>query len=156
MGLNATSGNGNYNIKYWGEYYIDRDIQMAKNAVVHPEPPVLRVGQLRVGFREPDEVDRHQARRQLRRRVPAGGREGRLRRGDRAASRRTSGRCSRRPDDELDLHDPPERQRRARLLLQLVRTSWARAHMDPPKAGKYWRSVIGNLGLTATQWRAGG
>jgi hypothetical protein len=34
MGLNATSGNGNYNVKYWGEYYIDRDIQMAKNAVV--------------------------------------------------------------------------------------------------------------------------
>ena len=37
-----------------------------------------------------------------------------------------------------------------------VRTSWARAHLDPPKAGKYWRSVIGSLGLTAAQWRAGG
>src|SRR5215204_7231283 len=34
FGLNATSGNGNSNVKYWGEYYIDRDIQMAKNAVV--------------------------------------------------------------------------------------------------------------------------
>src|SRR6185295_15471910 len=34
MGLNATAGNGNYNVKYWGEYYIDRDIQMAPNAVV--------------------------------------------------------------------------------------------------------------------------
>ena len=33
-GLNATSGNGNSNVKYWGEYYIDRDIQMAPNAVV--------------------------------------------------------------------------------------------------------------------------
>ena len=32
--MNATSGNGNSNVKYWGEYYIDRDIQMAPNAVV--------------------------------------------------------------------------------------------------------------------------
>ena len=36
------------------------------------------------------------------------------------------------------------------------RTSWARAHMDPPKPGKYWRSVIGSLALTAGQFRAGG
>ena len=34
MGLNATYGNGNSNVKYWGEYYVDRDIQMARNAVV--------------------------------------------------------------------------------------------------------------------------
>ena len=37
-----------------------------------------------------------------------------------------------------------------------TRTSGARAHLDPPQAGKYWRSVIGYLGLNATQWRAGG
>jgi hypothetical protein len=37
-----------------------------------------------------------------------------------------------------------------------VRTSGYRAHLDPPRIGKYWRSVIGNLSLTATQWRAGG
>ena len=47
-----------------------------------PEPPVLRLRQLGVGFREPDEVDRHEARGQLRCRVPAGRRQGRLRRGD--------------------------------------------------------------------------
>jgi hypothetical protein len=37
-----------------------------------------------------------------------------------------------------------------------TRTYWAKAHMDPPQAGKYWRSVVGNLNLTASQWRAGG
>ncbi len=36
------------------------------------------------------------------------------------------------------------------------RTGWARAHLDPPRAGKYWRSLIGSLALTAAQWRAGG
>ena len=26
-----------------------------------------------------------------------------------------------------------------------VRTSWARVHLDPPRTGKYWRSLIGNF-----------
>jgi hypothetical protein len=34
MGLNATSGNGHNNTKYYGEYYIDRYINLAPNAVV--------------------------------------------------------------------------------------------------------------------------
>ena len=37
-----------------------------------------------------------------------------------------------------------------------ARTSGYRAHMDPPRAGKYWRSVIGNLSMTAGTFRAGG
>ena len=34
LGLNSSAGNGHYNVKYYGEYYIDRYIQMDKNAVV--------------------------------------------------------------------------------------------------------------------------
>ena len=34
------------------------------------------------------------------------------------------------------------------------RTPGMLAHMDPPQAGKYWRSVIGNLSLMAPSWRA--
>ncbi|HET8784801.1 MAG TPA: hypothetical protein VFM38_04145, partial [Candidatus Limnocylindrales bacterium] len=34
LGLNRTSGAGNSNVKYYGEYYIKRDIRMAANAVV--------------------------------------------------------------------------------------------------------------------------
>ncbi len=34
------------------------------------------------------------------------------------------------------------------------RTSGMRIHMDPPQRGKYWRSIVGNLNLLATQWRA--
>ena len=30
-----------------------------------------------------------------------------------------------------------------------------RAHMDPPRAGKYWRSLIGYLTMTAYDWRGG-
>ena len=34
FGLNASSGNGNSNTKYWGEYYIRTGIKLARNAVV--------------------------------------------------------------------------------------------------------------------------
>ena len=48
-----------------------------------PEPALLRVRQQRVGQRLPDEGDRDQAGRQLRRRLPPDGRPGGLRRGHR-------------------------------------------------------------------------
>ena len=156
MGLNASYGNGNSNVKYWGEYYIDRDIQMAKNAVVILNRLCYASGNSEWGSRQPDEVDRDEARRQLRCRVPAGGCQGRLRRGDLERVVHDPVAVQVVADDELDLHEPSLRQRRTRLLLQVRRTSWARVHMDPPKAGKYWRSLIGNLALTSTQWRAGG
>ena len=120
MGLNATSGNGNYNVKYWGEYYIDRDIQMAPNAVVILNRLCYASGNSEWGSAEPDEVDRHQARRQLRRRVPAGRRQGRLRRGDQERRRTRSGRCSRadRTMNSIFMYQP-ERERRPRLLVHL-------------------------------------
>ena len=81
FGLNRTSGNGNNNVKYWGEYYIDRDIQMARNAVVILARLCYASGNSERGRAEPNEVDRHQARRQLRCGLPAGRCEGRVRRG---------------------------------------------------------------------------
>jgi len=36
-----------------------------------------------------------------------------------------------------------------------VRAPGARALMDPYAPGRYYRSVIGILGLTATTWRGG-
>ena len=34
FGLNASAGNGHFNVKYWGESYIRTDINLAPNAVV--------------------------------------------------------------------------------------------------------------------------
>ena len=34
LGLNSSAGHGNYNVKYWGEYYIRTYIRLAPNAVV--------------------------------------------------------------------------------------------------------------------------
>ena len=36
-----------------------------------------------------------------------------------------------------------------------ARTSGFSGHMDPPKSGKYWRSLVGNRSMTSIQFRAG-
>lgn len=156
MGLNATAGNGNYNVKYWGEYYIDRDIQMAPNAVVILNRLCYASGNSEWGSANPTKstaikrVDNYGA--------------GFLRAGAKAvfaeaissvsytirALFKTSATMN-----SIFMAGPSADGTRDFTFVS-SRTSWARAHMDPPRAGKYWRSVIGNLGLTAAQWRAGG
>ena len=68
--------------------------RLAQNAVVILNRLCYASGNSEWGSANPTQVDRHQARRQLRCRLPAGRREGRLRRGDQRASRPRSGRCS--------------------------------------------------------------
>ena len=71
FGLNATAGAGDYNNKYYGEPYVST-LDLAPNAVVILQPPVLRVRQLRARPRRADRHRRPPARRQLRRRLPQG------------------------------------------------------------------------------------
>jgi hypothetical protein len=156
MGLNASYGNGNSNVKYWGEYYIDRDIQMAKNAVVILNRLCYASGNSEWGSANPTKstamkrVDNYGA--------------GFLRTGAKAvfAEAITSAsytiralfKSTRSLNSIFQTH--PSWSGARDFYFNSTRTSWARVHMDPPKAGKYWRSLIGNLALTATQWRAGG
>jgi hypothetical protein len=48
----------------------------------------------------------------------------------------------------------PNRTMSYRFHFVSSRTSWAIASMDPYRPGKYYRSVIGKLSVTAEQWRA--
>ncbi len=156
MGLNATSGNGNSNTKYWGEYYIDRYIQMAPNAVVILNRLCYASGNSEWGWANPTKSTA------IKRADNYGA--GFLRAGAKAvfaesiysASHhiRQLFRSSRSMDSILMSHPSASGARDFRFAS--ARTTWARAHLDPPQAGKYWRSAIGNLALTATQWRAGG
>ncbi len=155
MGLNASAGNGNSNTKYWGEYYIDRDIQMAANAVVILNRLCYASGNSEWGSSNPTKatavkrIDNYGA--------------GFLRAGAKAvfAEAITSAsytiralfKTDRTMDSILMTHPSASGARDFRFASS--RTGWARAHSDPPKAGKYWRSLIGNIGLTAKQWRAG-
>ena len=156
FGLNATSGNGNSNVKYWGEYYIDRDIQMAPNAVVILNRLCYASGNSEWGSANPTKstaikrVDNYAA--------------GFLRAGAKVVfaeaissvsyTVRSLFRSSLNMNQIFMSHPAATDVRD--FWFYGSRTTWARAHLDPPKAGKYWRSVIGTLGLTAKQWRAAG
>jgi hypothetical protein len=156
MGLNATYGNGNSNVKYYGEYYIDRDIQMARNSVVILNRLCYASGNSEWGSANPTKstamkrVDNYGA--------------GFLRAGAKAVfaeaissvsfTIRSLFKSSRTMNSIFTNH--PSASGARDFYFTSSRTSWARVHMDPPRIGKYWRSLIGNLTLTSAQWRAGG
>jgi hypothetical protein len=154
FGLNATAGNGHYNVKYWGEYYIARDINLARNAVVILNRLCYASGNSEWGSANPTKstairrVDNYGA--------------GFLRAGAKVvyaeavnsvAYQIRSLFTSRASMNTIFMAHPSASGARD-FYVNSVRTSGMRAHMDPPRAGKYWRSVIGNLQLTAAQWRS--
>lgn len=156
MGLNAAYGKGNYNTKYYGEYYVDRDIQMARNAVVILNRLCYASGNSEWGSANPTKataikrVDNYGA--------------GFLRAGARAVFAEAINSVSphikslfttNRTMDSILMTSPSASGARD-FRFTSSRTYWAKAHLDPPQASKYWRSAIGNLALTASQWRAGG
>jgi hypothetical protein len=155
LGLNATSGNGNYNVKYYGEYYVDRDIQMAPNAVVILNRLCYASGNSEWGSANPSSSTAKQ-------RVDNYG-AGFLRAGAKAvfaeAINSVSYQIRALFTSNLNMNNilmtHPSASSARDFYFYSSRTSWARAHLDPPQAGKYWRSVIGVLSLTASQWRAG-
>ena len=156
MGLNATYGNGNSNTKYWGEYYIDRDIQMARNAVVILNRLCYSSGNSEWGWANPTKstaikrIDNYGA--------------GFLRSGARVVFAEAINSVSHQirslfsTDNTMNaiLMSHPSASGARDFYFNSSRTYWARAHSDPPQAGKYWRSAIGNLNMTAATWRLGG
>ncbi len=156
LGLNARSGSGNYNTKYWGEYYIARDIDFAKNAVVILNRLCYASGNSEWGAANPTKTT-------AKKRVDNYG-AGFLRAGARAVfahaiesasyTIRALFRSNRTMDSILMSH--PEASGARDFKFDSVRTAGYRAHLDPPRASKYWRSLIGKLSMTASTFRAGG
>ena len=153
LGLNASYGTSNSNTKYYGEYYIDNYVQMAPNAVVILNRLCYASGNSEWGSANPTKstaikrVDNYGA--------------GFLRAGAKAVFAEAIYSVSHQirmlfttnmnMNNILMTH--PNRSNVRDFYFTSTRTSWARAHLDPPQAGKYWRSVIGSLALTANQWR---
>ena len=143
-------------IMYRSEKKRDRDIQMAKNAVVVLNRLCYASGNSEWGSANPTKATAI-------RRVDNYG-AGFLRTGARAVFAEAINSISphirslfttNRTMDSIFMSSPSASGARD-FLVTSTRTYWARAHMDPPQAGKYWRSVVGSLTLTASQWRAGG
>jgi hypothetical protein len=154
FGLNRAAGAGHYNTKYWGEYYIDRDIQMAPNAVVILNRLCYASGNSEWGMANPTKstaikrVDNYGA--------------GFLRAGAKAVfahaiesaapTIKALFTADRNMDGIFMAH--PDSSGARDFWFASSRTSGYKAHVDPPKAGKYWRSLIGSLTLRASTWRA--
>ena len=153
FGLNATYGNGNSNVKYYGEQYVAAYINLARNAVVLFHRLCYASGNSEPGHSNPTRstavkrVDNYGA--------------GFLRTGARTVFAEGTGSTS------YILYGLFRTNRSMRQIFWSAsnatgdyaysfsssRTSGARALMDPYRPGRYYRSVIGNLTMTAGTWR---
>lgn len=155
LGLNSTSGNGNSNTKYWGEYYLKTYIRLAPNAVVILNRLCYASGNSEWGSANPTKsvamrrVDNYGA--------------GFLRANARAvfaegitsAAYILSGVFRSTHSMAYIFRYSPNWTGDYDFQFSSTRTPGYRAWMDPYAPSRYYRSVIGNLSLTATQVRAG-
>ena len=154
MGLNAAYGKGNSNTKYYGEYYVDRYIQMDPNAVVILNRLCYASGNSEWGSSNPSKTTAI-------RRVDNFG-AGFLRAGAKvvyaeainSVSHQIRGLFTSSSNVNTIFKTHPSASLARDFYVSSSRTSGMRIHMDPPQRGKYWRSIVGNLSLLATQWRA--
>jgi len=155
MGLNAHSGggNGSSNLKYWGERYVS-GLSLANNAVVILMRLCYASGNSEPGKANPTKdvakarVDNYGA--------------GFLRSGARAVFAQGLGSAAyifkglyntSKTMKEI-FWSSPDATYSYRLSFAANRSpSWARAEMDPYRAGRYYRSVIGDLSMTGADWR---
>jgi hypothetical protein len=157
MGLNASAGNGNSNTKYFGEYYMAK-LDLAPNAVVLLNRLCYASGNNEWGAGNPTKdvaikrVDNYGY--------------GFLRAGAKAvyASGITSVgyvikglfRASGGTTLAKLFWTDPNKTGDYRFTFNSRRTTGASAIMDPYAPHRYYRSVIGHLETTVSDWRAGG
>ncbi len=155
MGLNSSYDNGNSNTKYYGEYYMAR-LRLATNAVVVLNRLCYASGNNEWGSGNPTRSTAYK-------RVDnygAGFMSGKARavfasgitgvgyvvRGLFKSTAATT-------MSQLFWTDPT-RTGTYKLSFASVRTEGAKALLDPYAPGRYYRSVIGSLGMTVGDWRS--
>lgn len=151
LGLNAYDGSSSH--KYYGEYYVDHYLQFAANAVVILNRLCYASGNSEPGLALPTKstaikrVDNFGA--------------GFLRTGARAVFAEGISSAgyilyglfkTNRTMKQIFWSDP-SRSGAADFSFSSSRTPGKTAILDPKSAGRYYRSVIGDLGMTATTWR---
>lgn len=149
FGLNASAGHGNYNTRYWGEYYIDTQINLASNAVVILNRLCYASGNSEWGSPNPtrdvatQRVDNFAT--------------GFLRAGARAvfaegitsASYVLYGLFRTNATIGSIFQSSPNWSGATDFQFQSRRNGAFRAWLDPKSPGRYYRSVVGTLGLSA-------
>lgn len=155
FGLNKSAGHGNSNTKYWGEYYIHTQIDLAPNAVVILNRLCYASGNSEWGRANPTKTVAKQ-------RVQNYA-SGFLRAGARAVfaegitnasyilhglfkTNRSIGAIFKSSSNWSGKYD---------FQFQSTRNTAYRAWMDPKSPGRYYRSVVGDFSLTASTIRGG-
>jgi len=153
FGLNRTAWAGNYNTKYWGEYYVYSQIHLAPNAVVILNRLCYASGNSEWGMANPTKTT-------AKTRVQNYA-SGFLRAGARAIfaegitnasyilyglfkTNRTIGAIFKSSSNWNGNYD---------FQFQSTRNTAYRAWMDPRSPGRYYRSVVGDFSLTASTIR---
>lgn len=154
MGLNTVAGSSRFT--YYGEYYVDRYLNLAPNAVVILNRLCYASGNSEWGAANPTKataikrVDNYAA--------------GFLRTGARAVFAQGISSVSyivyslfktNRTMKQIFWSDP-KRSGAYDFGFSSVRNPGTTAIMDPKSPGRYYRSVVGDLGMTAGAWRAAG
>jgi hypothetical protein len=154
LGLNATAGNGSSNVKYYGESYLISYIRMAPHAVV-----ILNHLCYSAGNSEPGRAD--PTRTVAKKRIDNFG-AGFLRTGADVVFAEPRGNPAYILDDLFHssktmkqiFWDSPDATHTYSFMFTSTRTSGAVAISDPYRPGKYYRSLVGFIGLRATTWRS--
>jgi hypothetical protein len=155
MGLNRYAGQGHSNVQYFGESYIAQYIRFAPYAVVILNRLCYASGNSEWGYANPtrsvaiQRVDNYGA--------------GFLRAGAKAVFAEGIGKANyvlyglfrTQRSMEQTFWAAANATRRYVLGFRSTRTPGSRAIMDPYASGRYYRSVIGSLGMTSTIWRGG-
>ena len=154
LGLDATDGS--FRVKYYGEYYVDTYLNFAPNSVVILNRLCYASGNSEPGLTLPSRwtaikrVDNFGA--------------GFLRTGARAVFAEGHGSAAYilyslfKTDRTIKqtFWADPSQFGQYDLTFSSTRTLGRHAIMDPSGAGRYYRSVIGDLGMSAATWRSGG
>jgi hypothetical protein len=153
LGLNATSGNGNYNVRYWGEYYVGRDIHLAPNAVVILNRLCYASGNSEPGRALPTKSIAIQRVDNFGAGFQASGAKAVFAEGIGSAAYVLYGlyRTSRTMSEVF--WSATNATRTYAFSFSSVRRSGARGILDPSYPGRYYRSVVGALGMRATDFR---
>jgi hypothetical protein len=153
LGLNATAGAGNSNTKYWGEYYVDHYINLAPNAVVILNRLCYASGNSEWGAANPTKsvaiqrVDNFGAG-FLRANAKAVFAEGVSSAGYVLSGLFTSSKTM-----TQIFWSASNATKTYSFGFTSTRTPGYKALMDPSAPSRYYRSVIGSLGMTAATWR---
>ena len=155
MGLNASSGHGNFNVKYWGQTYMRTGLHLATNSVVLLNHLCYASGDSEPGRANPTKSVAMQ-------RADGYG-TGFLRTGAKAVFANGNGGLSSILTDLFTSNKTvaqifeSDRSFSGALDFKFAskHTSGATVWMDPHASGRYYHSVNGKLTLTASQVRGG-